>query len=392
MLSSDAFVQRKAFWRDTRFLAVLFQVLFLAVVILLAGAAYANMVRGLERLGLRLQLDFLSQEAGFGISEGIAYTPGDSYGRAFVVGVVNTLRVGALGIVLSTVVGVLVGIGRLSSNWLVRGLSSVYVEVFRNTPLLLQLIFWYSAVMLKMPGVRQSISVFDLVFINQRGVYIPRPVPTGAFALWVWLLIISVVMAAGLYVYRRRIQEREGRPGFAGLWALGLLAAGGALGWLAVPGSPLVLDVPILQGFNFRGGIQLSPEFAAMLTGLVLYTGAFIAEVVRGGIQSVPKGQREAALALGLRPAAAMYLVILPQALRIIIPPLTSQYLNLVKNSSLATAIGFPDMFNVGVTIMNQTGQSIPVFGLIMASYLSFSLITALIMNWYNRRVRLVER
>ncbi|REJ33398.1 MAG: polar amino acid ABC transporter permease [Bacillota bacterium] len=350
------------------------------------------MMRGLERLGLRLQLGFLSLEAGFGISEGIAYNPGDRYSRAFVVGVVNTLRVSVVGIILATIVGLLVGIGRLSSNWLIRSLSTVYVEAFRNTPLLLQLIFWYTGVILKLPPVRQSLSLADRVYLNQRGVFLPRPVMTETVGLWGWALLASALAAAIVYVWRRQVALREDRPAFPFLAAAGVFIAGAAVTWYALPSPPLEWQVPVLQGFNFRGGIQLSPEFAALLVGLVLYTGAFIAEVVRGGIQSIPKGQWEAAQSLGLRPGLTLYLVILPQALRIIIPPLTSQYLNLVKNSSLSTAIGFPDMFNIGVTIMNQTGQSLPVFGLIMATYLSFSLVTALVMNWYNRRFRLVER
>ena len=384
--------RRTALWRDARVLAVVGQTVFVVALVLLAALAYANMMRGLERLGLRLQLGFLSLEAGFGISEGIAYNPGDSYGRAFVVGVVNTLRVSVVGILLATVVGLFVGIGRLSSNWLIRSLSTVYVEAFRNTPLLLQLIFWYTGVILKLPPVRQSLSLADRVYLNQRGVFLPRPVMTETACLWGWALLASALAAAIVYVWRRQVALREDRPAFPFLAAAGVFIAGAAVTWYALPSPPLEWQVPVLQGFNFRGGIQLSPEFAALLVGLVLYTGAFIAEVVRGGIQSIPKGQWEAAQSLGLRPGLTLYLVILPQALRIIIPPLTSQYLNLVKNSSLATAIGFPDMFNIGVTIMNQTGQSLPMFGLIMAAYLSFSLVTALIMNWYNRRFRLVER
>ena len=384
--------RRTALWRDARVLAVVGQTVFVVALVLLAALAYANMMRGLERLGLRLQLGFLSLEAGFGISEGIAYNPGDSYGRAFVVGVVNTLRVSVVGILLATVVGLFVGIGRLSSNWLIRSLSTVYVEAFRNTPLLLQLIFWYTGVILKLPPVRQSLSLADRVYLNQRGVFLPRPVMTETAGLWGWALLASALAAAIVYVWRRQVALREDRPAFPFLAAAGVFIAGAAVTWYALPSPPLEWQVPVLQGFNFRGGIQLSPEFAALLVGLVLYTGAFIAEVVRGGIQSIPKGQWEAAQSLGLRPGLTLYLVILPQALRIIIPPLTSQYLNLVKNSSLATAIGFPDMFNIGVTIMNQTGQSLPMFGLIMAAYLSFSLVTALIMNWYNRRFRLVER
>ncbi|WP_324668839.1 amino acid ABC transporter permease [Geochorda subterranea] len=309
--------------------------MLLAVLALLAAAAYANMQRGLRALGLELGFDFLRVEAGFDIAEGPAYSPGDTYARAFWVGVVNTLRVTAVGLVGATVVGVVVGVTRLSSNWLVRSLAAVYVEVVRNVPLLLQLLFWYGAVFLQLPPVRQSITWLGVIHVTQRGIYLPR---------LVW---------------------QDGRP----LW-----------------------EVPVLQGFNFRGGVHLSPEFAALVLGLVIYTGAFIAEVVRGAVQSVPRGQWEAAEALGLGHLQTLRLVVVPQALRIIVPPLTNQYLNLAKNSSLAVAIGFPDLFSVGHTILNQTGQSIPVFVMIMATYLSMSLVTSALMNLYNRRVRLVER
>ncbi|MEW6049246.1 MAG: ABC transporter permease subunit [Bacillota bacterium] len=300
-----------------------------------AGLTYANMRRGLQSLGLTLSFGFLGIEAGFDISEGPAYQPGDTYARAFWVGAVNTLRVSAFGIVGATLVGAVVGLARLSSNWLVRRLATAYVETVRNVPLLLQLLFWYGAVFLKLPPVRQAVTWFGAIHITQRGIYLPRLVWTGA--------------------------------------------------------GPAV-ELPVLQGFNFRGGTHLSPELSALLIGLVVYTGAFVAEVVRGAVQSVPHGQWEAARALGLSQGQALRFVIVPQALRVIVPPLTSQYLNLAKNSSLAIAIGFPDLFNVGHTILNQTGQSIPVFLMIMASYLAMSLATSALMNLYNRRVRLVER
>ncbi|BAS26532.1 amino acid ABC transporter permease [Limnochorda pilosa] len=381
-------------WRNERALRVLFQVLFLAAVALAAGALYANMLRGLDRLGLTLNVGFLDQEAGFGISEGIAYAPSDTYGRAFVLGAVNTLRVSGLGIAMATVLGLVAGVARLSGNWLVRQLSGLYVEVFRNTPVLLQLLFWYAAVMLSMPPVRRSLHLGDLIFITQRGVYLARAHATGSSLSWLALVGGAALMGTAVGGLTRMLREEPRGPWRYLPWMGALLgaAAGWALARWLLAAPPLVLEVPRLQGFNFRGGIHGSPEFTALLLGLVVYTGAFIAEVVRAGVLAVGKGQREAAEALGLSRFQVMRVVILPQALRVIIPPLTSQYLNLAKNSSLAIAIGFPDLFNVGNTMLNQTGQSIPVFGLIMASYLAMSLFTSLLMNLYNRRVKLVER
>lgn len=381
-----------ALWRDARFVRIALQVLFLCLVIAAAGVLYANVTRGLNRLGLDVDFGFLQNEAGFGISEGIAYELSDTYARAVIVGIGNTIRVSLVGIVLATLIGLLVGLARLSGNWLVRKLGGFYVEVFRNTPLLLQLMFWYTAVILKLPAVRQSINLYDTIFINQRGVYLPEPYASAGFSTFQWFMFASCVAAGVVYALRLRYLKRVDRPGFPFLWALGAFLFLVTVSWVVTPESPVAFEVPRLQGFNFQGGILLSPEFAALLLGLSTYTGAFIAEVVRGGVQSVAKGQREAAAAVGLKPAQATYLIILPQALRTIVPPLTSQYLNLFKNSSLAIAVGFPDLFSIGQTILNQTGQSIPVFVMIMIAYLAMSLITSVFMNWYNHRIRLIER
>lgn len=375
------------FWRDVRGLRVLFQVIFLVGVVLLAGILYSNMLRGLHGLGLTLNLDFLNDEAGFGIAEGIAYEPSDTYLKAFWVGVVNTIRVSIIGIVCATILGLVVGVARLSSNWLVRNIAAIYIECFRNIPLLLQILFWYTAVILQLPSVRKSFSFFGGVFINQRGIYLPEPQPTPGMKIWLGYLAGGFILAVVLYLVRlRKLQQME-QTGLPAKWALPAFLAFAFLGWFLTPGQPFTFELPVLKGFNFAGGIYLSPEFAALLIGLVIYTGAFIAEVVRSGIQSVPTGQREAAKAIGLSEFQALRLVILPQALRVIAPPLTSQYLNLTKNSSLAVAIGFPDLFNVGSTMMNQTGQSIPIFAMIMMSYLFTSLTTSAYMNWYNRRI-----
>ena len=380
------------FWRDIRVLRVLFQVIFLIGVVLLAGILYTNMLRGLRGLGLALSLDFLSDEAGFGISEGIAYEPSDTYLKAFWVGVVNTVKVSIIGIVCATILGLIVGIARLSSNWLVRNIAAIYVECFRNIPLLLQILFWYTAVMLQLPSVRQSFTFFGGVFINQRGIYLPSPQPTSGMKIWLGCLAGGLILALILYLVRLRKLQQIEQPGFPAKWALPVFVLVAFLGWFLTPGKPFTLELPALRGFNFAGGIHFSPEFSALLIGLVMYTGAFIAEVVRSGIQSVTRGQWEAARAIGLNEFQTLRLIILPQALRVIAPPLTSQYLNLTKNSSLAVAIGFPDLFNVGNTMMNQTGQSVPIFAMIMMSYLFISLTTSAYMNWYNRRINRIGR
>ena len=380
------------FWRDVRVLRVLLQILFLIGVLLLAGILYTNMVTGLSNLGLTLNLDFLGSEAGFDISEGIEYAPSDTYLKAFGVGVVNTLKVSLIGIVCATILGLIVGIARLSSNWLIRTVAAAYVECFRNIPLLLQILFWYTAVILQLPRVRESLSLFGGVFVNQRGVYLPSPEPTAGLKVWGIFLLVGLLVAALLYILRARKLRQLELPGFRAKWALPAFLGIALVGWFLTPETPFKLDLPVLRGFNFVGGLSLSPEFSALLIGLSVYTGAFIAEVVRSGIQAVVKGQREAAKAIGLTEAQTLRLVVLPQAVPIIVPPLTSQYLNLAKNSSLAIAIGFPDVFSIGNTMMLQTGQSIPVFAMIMATYLIMSLTTSAGMNWYNRWINRIGR
>lgn len=380
------------FWRDVRILRVLFQVVFLFGVILLLAILYRNMLAGLRGLGLTLNLNFLQNEAGFDISEGIPYEPSDTYLKAFWVGILNTLKVSVIGIVCATLLGLLFGIARLSSNWLIRTIAAIYVECFRNVPLLLQILFWYTAVVAQLPIVRESISLFDSMFINNRGIYLPAPEPTPGLKIWLWFLGAGLILAVILYIVRWRKLEQLDRPGFRAKWALPAFVIFALCGWFLTPGSPFTLDFPVLQGFNFTGGFSFSSEFSALLIGLSMYTGAFIAEVVRSGIQAVVKGQREAARAVGLKEGQMLRLVVLPQAIPIIVPPLTSQYLNLAKNSSLAVAIAYPDLFHVGNTMMNQTGQAIPVFAMIMVSYLIMSLTTSAAMNWYNRRINWLNR
>ncbi len=465
------------FYRDTRTIAVLVQLVFLVGVLLAGWFLYNNMTTRLAAAntttGGALSWNFLSQTAGFGISEGPAFQPEESYGRAYWVGVVNTLRVGLTGVLLATVVGLLAGVARVSNNWLLRQLAGVYVDLFRSTPLLVQLLFWYVGVIAALPNIQDAAELGNLGYLTNRGMYLSWPQLTATGLAWNgWLLGGGGVAVVVAWLQRRRLR-RSGRLGsglLAGVVAGGIVAAAGyavvaanatlptattyelrrgdrgtlfedrngngtlepaidqtlahvpitlygaqdevvahgsteqdgtfrfadlpaeavRLTWSTPP--PLVLSEPQRQGFNFRGGVSLTPEFAALLLALFVYTGAFIAEIVRAGISAVGKGQWEASRALGLSTGATLQMIVLPQALRVIIPPLTSQYLNLVKNSSLAIAVGYPDLFNVSRTIVNQTGAEVQGIVLVMATYLTFSLVTSLFMNWYNRRVALVER
>jgi len=392
--ASSVLTARRAvpLWRDVRILRILSQVAFVVLVAVGAGVLYSNMMHGLRSRGLGGSFGFLELEAGFDVGEGIAYDASDSYARAFLVGVVNTLRVTVVGIIVATILGVVMGVARLSTNWLVNKIASVYIELIRNTPLLVQLFVWYFAIILKLPKVKESIALPGSIFISNRGAAFPWPVPTASFGWWLYCLIAATAVAVVLWIVRARGQQRTGRPAFNLLWIGVAFVALAIFGWFVVPEAPLALDKPSLQGWNYQGGLTLTPEFVGMLLGLVVYTGAFIAEVVRAGIQAVSRGQIEAARAVGLTEGQTLRLVIFPQALRVIVPPLTSQYLNLAKNSSLAIAIGFPDLFSVAGTIFNQTGQAVQVIVLIMVSYLCMSLFTSLLMNLYNRRVQLVER
>lgn len=364
--------------------------------LLIAGAIWwllNNLQSNLQAIGLRIGFDFLKDTAGFPISEGIAYEPTNVHGYAFWVGIVNTIRVAVIGIVLATVLGTVVGVARLSNNWLVKKLAGIYVEVIRNIPLLVQLFFWYFAVMITaLPMVRSAVRLPGSIFLSRRGVYIPWATPTESFRTWMLYVLGGLVLAIIVYVLRRLQLKRAERPGLPIVWAAFTVVLVGIGGWFLVSGSPLALSVPVLQKFNFTGGLWLSAPFTALVMGLSVYTGAFIAEIVRAGILAVSKGQTEAAKAVGLARIQVLRLVILPQALRVIIPPLASQYLNLTKNSSLAILIGYYDLMNVGTTIFNQTGRAVEMILLIMASYLTMSLLTSLLMNWYNRRMKLVER
>jgi len=378
-------------WRDVRVLRVVAQISVLLLVGVVAAFMVRNLMEAMSERGLGFGFSFLNRSAGFDISESpIPYRSSDTYGKAFLVGLLNTLFVSVVGIILATLLGVVVGIARLSPNWLLRRISSSYVELMRNTPLLVQLVLIYFAVLLQLPAIGQTLTFPGSIYLNQRGVFVPGPQLTASFGIWIGFVVVGI----GVLVVARRTSRRRadaGRP-VPGLRALGWLAmlAIVTLGWIV--SAPVTFDLPVRERFNFIGGLSLSPEFTALLVGLVLYTAAFIGEVVRGGIQAVRRGQLEAARALGLSEGDVLRLIVFPQALRIIVPPLTSQYLNLAKNSSLAVAIGYPDLFKVGQTMANQTGQPVPVIILIMGTYLSISLATSLVMNLYNRRVQVLER
>jgi len=471
------FDTRTPFWRNQKVLEALAQVAFAAAVVLLFWFMISNMqARLLATKGeAGLRFNFLSTTAGFQIGEGIPFSPQESYGRAFIVGLLNTLRVAALGVVLASLLGLLAGMARLSSNWLVSRLAYSYIEIIRSTPLLVQLFFWYFGVILALPDINTPQEIPGVGVVSNRGIYLTALRLSAVGAAWQWWLLGGLLVGGAATWLRRRQLVAQGRVGSGiGMGLLVWLAVAGVgyvftdataglpaqaayelrrgdrgtlfvdsngngefdadqerpLAYVAVTlvsetGQPLgatrtdgsgeyrffdlpenaagnritwtepsviVVEAPTRQGFNYVGGLRMTPEFAGLLMGLVIYTAAFIAEIVRAGINAVPKGQWEASRALGLSGPTIMRLVVLPQALRVIIPPLTNQYLNLTKNSSLAIAIGYPDLFNVSLTILNQSGAEVQMFALIMVGYLTFSLLTSLLMNWYNRRIAFTER
>ena len=388
---------RVAILRDPKWRGIIFQVFALLLVCVVTWYLFDNTRANLEKRNIGFGLDFLDTPTGFDIIQSLVpYTSSSTYGQAFVVSLLNTLLVAAIGIAVATIIGFVVGVARLSSNWLVARLATIYVETFRNVPLLLQIFFWYHAVLKTVPGPRQSLSLFDLFFLNNRGVYLPAPLPQASF--WIVAVLFAGAVVT-MFVWLRRENKRQELTGERRdlLWiGIGLIAglpiAAFLLLW-AIGGSPLHFDIPALGGFNFGGGIEVIPELMSLVLALSAYTGAFIAENVRSGIQAVSHGQTEAAFSLGIRPRPTMGLIIIPQALRVIIPPLTSQYLNLTKNSSLAVAIAYPDLVAVFMgTSLNQTGRAVEIVGLTMGVYLLLSLLTSMVMNWYNARVALVER
>jgi general L-amino acid transport system permease protein len=370
-----------------------YQLIFLALLIWLGVEFALNAKSNLAAQGMSSGFGFLGHTAGFNVNMSlISFQETDTYRRVFLVGLLNTLLVAGLGIVLATALGFVIGIARLSPNWLLARLAGGYVELIRNLPLLFQILFWYLAVLGTLPGPRQSIAIPGGIFLNNRGVILPAPV-AGDNAIYVAVaFVLAVMVTIGLAVWAGRRQERTGQP-FPLVAAGAALIIGIPLIAFALAGMPIGLDFPHLQGFNFVGGLRLIPEFLALLIALVTYTAAFIAEVVRAGILAVARGQTEAALALGLRRGQVLRLIVVPQALRVIVPPLTNQYLNLTKNSSLAVAVGYPDLVAVFAgTTLNQTNQAVEIIGITMAVYLLISLVTSLAMNWYNTSIRLSER
>ena len=380
-------------WRDVVVLQWVAQILSAVLILGFTWFLISNVLRAAEVRGLSWGYGFLDEAAGFPISESLLpYDASYPFSRAFVIGVLNTLKVSLVGIVFATLLGVITAVARLSSNWLISKIASVYIEIIRNVPLLVQLFFWYFGFFQQLPAVEEAAGVPNLVYLSQRGLYMAWFEPTQTFWLWIAFVGAGLILSMILYVVLSRHQIRTGRTTYPVATALVVLVALPLLGWFLVGESPLSTTVPVLGKFNFEGGLRLTPEFVGLLIGLVVYTGAFIAEVVRAGILAVNKGQFEAARAVGLTNMQVLRLVVFPQAMRVMIPPMISQYLNLTKNSSLAILIGYADVFFVGRTIINQSGRAVPVFLLIMAIYLVISLITSVIMNIYNRRVRLVER
>jgi general L-amino acid transport system permease protein len=384
---------RVAIYNRPRIRAVCYQLLLLAAVLWLGFEFALNAKANLDAQKIASGFGFLDNTAGFGINQSlIPYNESDTYARVFFVGLLNTLLVAGIGIVLATILGFLVGLARLSRNWLVARLAGGYVELIRNLPLLFQILFWYLAVLGTLPGPRQSISLFGEIFLNNRGIIMPAPVAGEGAGAVVAIFALSVVATIALRLWAKRRQIRTGRQ-FTLFWSGLALVVGPPLVALVAMGFPIGFERPELRGFNFVGGVRLLPEFVALLLALSTYTAAFIAEVVRAGVLAVPRGQTEAAFALGLRPGLTLRLIVVPQALRVIVPPLTNQYLNLTKNSSLAVAVGYPDLFAVFAgTTLHQTGQAIEIIAITMAVYLAISLFTSALMNWYNAHIQVAER
>jgi general L-amino acid transport system permease protein len=364
-------------------------VLFIAVVVLVAREMYLNAAFTVESRGRPLTYSYLENRAGFGIKESIInYSANQPFYRAFLVAATNAMLVAFVGIILTTILGLFIGIARLSTNWLVRKIAQVYVEVIRNVPALVQIVFWYTAVILTIPRIQESLSLFDFAFVSNRGAAIPAVRGGDDFGLW-WLIVVIGLVAAA-FVWRRRthVYEATGKPSYRWLWAGAVVIFTGALGYVLL-GDALSIEAPERAERSYIGGLQMSPEFAGILLGLTLYTAAFIGEIVRGSILAVSKGQKEAAQALGLRPAQQLRLVVLPQALRTAVPSVTNQYLNLWKNSSLAFVIGFPEIINVSTTMVNQGGHELENFSLLVGTYLGVSLLISAVMNVFNRLVAL---
>ena len=378
-----------SFGRDERFLQIFAQVVFVVVIVWVAYILYQNLAHSLEKQGLTLGFSFLKQAAGFDISDRLIDHKRDSSNwRAIQVGILNTILVSLLGNFLSTILGTIIGLARMSKNYIVNRLAWFYIEVFRNVPLLLVIIASYSVLVFSLPRVRNAIAFRGSVFLSNRGAVLPKPVPTDSCMMYLLILGIGLLLAVSLAFFVIKRFGWDIVPAVACAIAFFVVIA--VIGWFILPASPYILEFPVKKKLNFRGGITLSPEFIALLLGLVLGSTPFVAEAVRAGLQQVSKGQTEAAHSLGLSQYQTFRLIVFPQALRVIVPPMTSNYLSLTKNSSLAAAIAYPEVFGISGTIINQTGRAIEVMSLIMGIYLTLSLLTSLFMNWYNKKIQLV--
>jgi general L-amino acid transport system permease protein len=380
-------------WRDVRIQRILGQALFLILLGLIAANLINTMLGNLHQRGLDLGFGFLRLTAGFDIGEHlIAYDRTSTYLRALMVGLLNTALVAVLGIFFATLLGLVVGMARLSHNFIIRQVASAYIEFLRNVPLLVLLVFLFTALFIQLPRIRQAIILPGPILLTNRGIALPWGIPTQTYPSYLLILGIGLLLAVAVAIVRVRRGRKIGRPILVWPWAMLTFLGVAVTGWFLLPAPALRLDPPVVQGLRIAGGRVLSPEMLALVSGLAIYTSAFIADVVRAGIQSVSRGQLEAARSLGLTTFQILRLVVIPQALRVIIPPLTSQYLNLIKNSSLAVLIGYPELFHVAGTVLNQSGRAVEMIGLVMLIYLTISLLVSLLLNWYNRRVRLVER
>lgn len=384
---------KPSLWNDPQKRGILIQALVLAAIFAFFAYIFHNTLSNYAQRGISTGFGFLSNSAGFGISQTlIPYQESDSYWQVFKVGLLNTLLVAGLGIVTATILGFIIGVARLSKNWLLSTTASVYIETFRNIPVLLQIVFLYALLLKVLPAAKNSIALGDSVFVNKRGFYIPEPVPQAGFDWTIWAFVLAIVLVVVLRWIARKVQEKTGQQ-WPMFWiGLGLIIGAPLLTYF-ITGRPLDWSFPELKGFNFQGGVRVVPELVVLWVALSIYTASFIAEIVRSGIQSVSHGQTEAAHALGLDHSRTLKLVVIPQAMRVIIPQLTSQYLNLTKNTSLATAIAYPDLVAVFAgTTLNQSGQAIEIIFMTMLFYLSVSLLISLFMNWYNAKMALVER
>jgi general L-amino acid transport system permease protein len=391
--TKSSIAAKPPFWRDPDKRAIAFQVLFLLLVIVVLSTLIRNTMLNLEARGISSGFGFLETSTGFKIAETlIPYDESSSFFTAFLVGLLNTIKVSVIGVVLATLLGFIMGVARLSKNWLVARLAAVYVDTLRNIPLLLQLFFWYFTVLRPLKNPKQADNFFDVIFLSNRGLYGPKPIFEEGAGLILFALILAIVAIFALRIWAKKRMEKTGERFPVLFTSLGLFFGLPLLAALAT-GFPISWELPVLKGFNFKGGMVMTPEFTALVFALAIYTSSFIAEIVRAGIMSVDNGQTEAAYSLGLKPSWTTRLVIIPQAMRVIIPPLTSQYLNLTKNSSLAAAIAYPDLVSIFAgTALNQTGQAVEIMGMTLAVYLFLSLTISSLMNWYNASKALVER